>query len=307
MIRAYSQRILPPYSGVVLIADSARARAQSFDGVRWEIQFLSGNDQGSRKQRDRGYGLDRGYFRVAHIQNGELTPYIVPSCLNADDVAESISELSAFLSTAQLPFPPADVYEYWLLDGADESPLALMYSCCEESQKATYPTHTEWTALPHSKLQIENTAEERARGEAPINHRFQRLVAERAGARPRAAWFKRNGEMDGFPGFLVRDDWQSETDHELCRRYLSRMAPRLLMLQGLSSEERGRMEIEAKQHVFEVEEYFSLYPDIHDEMLMTAIRVEARLRRHQPDEVKVVRKDDDKKVKELSKDMRILE
>ena len=38
---AYSQRILPPYSGVVQIAESEQVRAQSFDGVTWEIHYLA--------------------------------------------------------------------------------------------------------------------------------------------------------------------------------------------------------------------------------------------------------------------------
>lgn len=308
MIRAYSQRLLPPYSGVVLIADSRRARAQSFDGVHWEIQYLSGTDNNNREPRARGYGLDRGYFRVAHLHNGELTPYVVPSCLNPADVEECISELTEFLATAQLPFPPADRYECWLLDEADESPLALIFSCCEESQMTTYPVQNEWTALPHSKLYIENTAEEQARNEAPINHRFQNLVARRAGSKPRTAWFQRTADdATDFPSLLVREDWQEQAEHDLCQRYLQRMAPRLLMLPGLSQNDRARLEVAAKQHVFEVEEYYSLYPEVHDEMLMTAIRVEARLRRHQPEEVKVVQKDKDSTVKPLSKDMRILE
>jgi hypothetical protein len=309
MIRAYSQRILPPYSGFVQIAESKRARAQSFDGVSWEIQFLAGNGQSNpQQQRAQGYGLDRGYFRVAHLQNDELKPYVLPSCLDSTEVAGSIEELSAFLSTAQLPFPAADIYEYWLLDDADESPLALIFSCCEESQMSNYPLHTTWMALPNSKMKIDHTEDELARHEAPINHRFQELVARRAGAKPRTAWFKRNhDEADTFPGLLVREDWQDEADHDLCQRYLMRKAPRLLMLQGLSQNDRERLEIAAKQHVFEVEQYFPLYPEINDQGLMTAIRVEARLRRHTPEEIKPDSRKDSSTVKPLSKDLRILE
>ena len=309
MIVAYSQRILPPYSGVVQIAESERARAQSFDGISWEIHYLAGNDQSNPQQkRVKGYALDRSFFRVANIKNQQITPYVFPSFLDPTDITKSIDELSEFLSTAQIPFPSADIYEYWLLDATDDLPLALILSCCDESLMSTYPTRNDWTALPHSKMKIENTPAEQARHETPVNDRFQRLVSRRAGIKPRGAWFKRNpDETEDFPCFLVREDWQNEAEHDLCQRYLTRKAPRLLMLQGLTENDRERMEIAAKKYVFEVDQYFPLYPEVNDERRMSAMRVEARLRRDAPEEPKV---DDKKKVSidtPFSKDMRILE
>ena len=135
----------------------------------------------------------------------------------------------AFLSAAKL-FPAADRFEYWLLDGSDGSPLALILSCCDESKTSTYPTRAEWTALPHSKMKVANTAPEKARSEPPVNDRFQRMVAARAGSKPRAAWFeRREGETDTFPGLLVREDWEDQDQNDLCQRYLARKSPRLLM------------------------------------------------------------------------------
>lgn len=309
MIRAYSQRLLPPFSGVVQIAESERARAQSFDGLNWDIQYLSANERpGDVTDRARGYGLDRGYYNVASLKSGELKTFMFPSCVDPDRVSESIHELTEFLAAAHVPFPAGDIFEYWLLDGADESPLALMYTCCDESLMDTYPGQTEWIALPHSKMRIENTEEEQARGAPPVNHRFQSLIANRAGINARAAWFKRDPhETDDFPNLLVREDWEEQADHELCQRYLMRKAPRLLMLQGLSPEERGRLEVAAKQHVFEVEHYFPMYPKVNDDRLMTAIRVEARLRRNAPQVSGTGPKDQSSGVTPLSKDMRIIE
>ncbi len=309
MIRAYSQRMLPPYSGFVQIAETERARAQSFDGVSWEIQYLPGNDQANGQQpREKGYAMNNGFFRVAHLQNNRLKPYILPSCLDANEIAECIDELSGFLSSAQLPFPAADSFEYWLLDGADDSPLALIYSCCDESQLSNFPAQTEWTALPHSKLKIDNTAGEQARNEAPVNHRFQHLVASRAGNKPRAAWFNRNQEASrDFPSCMVRDDWQHEVEQDLCQRYLQRMAPRLLMLQGLAQDYRARLEIAAKDYALEVDDYFPMYPEVIDQRRMAAIRVEAKLRRASPHQQKLKSKQTTDTNAPLSKDMRIIE
>jgi len=309
MIQAYSQRLLPPYSGFVQIAESASARAQSFDGINWEIQYFSGDKKSTdQKHRVQGYGLDRGYYDVASLKNRELRTYIFPSCVDSDQVTESIHELTTFLATAHVPFPAGDIFECWLLDGTDNAPLALIYSCCDESLMGTYPPKTEWTALPHSKMNVENTEGEQARSEPPVNHRIQRLIADRAGNNPRAAWFKRDqNESDDFPGLLVREDWQEQADHDLCQRYLLRKAPRLLMLQGLSTNDRERLEVAAKQYVFEVEQYFPLYPEVYDEDLMSAIRVEARLRRASPQVSQISKKEKTPTVTPLSKDMRIFE
>lgn len=304
-ISAYSQRLLPPYSGVVQIAETNRVRAQSFDGLNWDVHYFSGDNGAARKK---GYALDRGYFRVASISRGELKLFSFPAHLDPDGVAEGIHQLADFVASTPVPFPPADRYEYWLLDGNDDSPLALIFSCCEESLMGTYPPLTHWTAMPHSKLKVENTAEEQARGEAPVNHRLQDLIARRAGPRPRAAWFDRTQwDADGFPGFLLREDWHQDEHHALCQRYLMRKAPRLLMLQGVNPDDRARMEIAAKAHALEVEEYYPLYPEVHDEALMASIRVEARLRRSMPDEPRRRQDDRPKSDGPMDKDMRIFE
>ncbi len=309
MIRAYSQRLLPPFSGFVQIAESERARAQSLDGVNWEILYQASDDPSARQQkRGQGYAVDRSYLPVAKLNNQQLTPFLVPSRLDAEEIAACIQELSDYLSTAPLPFPAADIFEYWLLDGSDESPLALIFSCCEASQMSVYPAHTDWTALPHLKMQIDYTAEELARSDPPVNHRFESLVAKRAGKKPRAAWFERGpDETVAFPSLLVREDWPEQTEHELCQRYLLRKSPRLLMLQGLSHPDRERLEIAAKKYAVEVDEYFSLYPEVNDQSRMSALRVEARLRRCTPQQPKATTKDTESGPTPLSKDLRILE
>jgi hypothetical protein len=307
-IRAYSQRLLPPFSGMVQIVQSERARAQSFDGVNWELHYLPGKRRGDGEQgMQLGYALDPGYYRVAHFENKRLAPYVFPAILDAAHVNKAIQELADFLGDAKAPFAAADVFEYWLLDGSDASPLALIFSCCEEAQMSTYPSKTEWTALPHSKLKVESTETEQARGEPPVNHRLQAMVATRAGSKPRTAWFKRTaGDAEDFPALLIREDWPEDAEHDICQRYLQRKAPLLLMLQGLPTNDRARVEIAAKKHAIEVDQYYPSYPAVHDAALMRAIRVEARLRRDAPQTF-------DRGTKKkpanapLSKEMRILE
>ena len=96
-------------------------------------------------------------------------------------------------------------------------------------------------------------------------------------------------------------------DYDLCQRYLMRKAPRLLMLHGLSYDDRERLEVAAKAHVFEIEQYFTMYPEVNDKRRMSAMRVEAQLRRTAPPTSAVRKKKKSSTDGSLSKDMRIFE
>lgn len=279
-VRAYSQRLMPPYSGQVQIAESGRARALTLDGNLWEIQFLHSADTGQwREQKRFGHPVRRSYIRVAMIRNSEIRRLALPSFLDTGSVDERIVELSEFLAETRLPFPASDHFEYWLLDPKDDSPLALIYSCTSQEEMRTYPSRPEWTALPAATMAIARTPEEEESYAPPVNYRLERLVAERAGQNPRAAWFnRRTDECRTYPPCLISEHWEDEGPSELCRRYLARQAPRLLMLHGLAHPDRARLEQAAREHALEVARFYPLYPAVADQELMAAIRVEARLR-----------------------------
>ena len=263
MIKTFSQRLSPPFSGLAQIAESERARAITMDGKNWEIHFLQGI-------------ISR---RVANIRHSELSRISQQGTHNGHVIDKRILELTTFLSDASLPFPAADEYEYWLLDPQDDSPLALIFTCTDAKQMSSFPVRLEWTALPAAQMPIEATDDEKLRGAAPVNYRLERLVAERAGSKPRARWFRRRpGEPDTFPALLLREDWDNEADHALCQRYITRQSARLLMLQGLEHDDRLRLERASRAHVMEVARFFSMYPEVIDSELMNVIRVEARLR-----------------------------
>ncbi len=277
MIQTYSQKILHPYAGQVQIAESERARALTMDGNYWEIQFLRGLKSGEKKQS--GLDVPHSYVRVAKIKHSEIEKIALPAFLHDSEIDERIVELANFIAGVELPFPAMDQYEYWLLDKVDESPLALIFSCCEAEQMDTFPDRPEWVALPAAVMKIDKTDEEEKSGEPPVNYRLERLVAERAGQRPKAAWFKREeGDADRFPSLIVTEDWEEERDSQLCDRYITRQAPRLLMLHGLTHAERLRLEQAARKYALEVGRFYPLYPEVADEKLMKSILVEERLR-----------------------------
>jgi hypothetical protein len=276
MIKAHSQRVLQPYSAQVQIAESDHARALSMDGDLWEFQFIYANSRGGGASAGRQQGR---FTRAAHIRHRDLVRVIDDPVTEDGQVDQRILELAKFLLGTRLPFEAADRYEYWLLDPKDQSPLALIFSCVDASEMASFPKLTDWAALPAAVMPIETSEAERSRSYGPVNYRLERCVAERAGTKPRAEWFtRRYNESEAFLPFLIREDWESEEHQDLCQRYLHRQAPRLLMLHGVSLDERRRMELAAKANALDVARFYPLYPEIADSDVMDKIRIEARIR-----------------------------
>lgn len=276
MIKTYSQRITPPFSGQVQIAESERARALTMDGKIWEFYFLF-TVPGNGNSADRQY--QRRFAPVLTMGKDKLDQLAAGTASEANDLDERILELVIFIASANLPFASADRYEYWLLDAQDESPLALLFSCVDEQQMEDFPKRAEWTALPSAVMRIEKTPEEIETNEPPVNYRVERMVADRAGFYPKSRWFKRQeNDSDSFPELLLTEVWPDEIQVDLCQRYLNRQATRLLMLHHLKQSERERLERHCKNQVFETERFFNCYPQVIDEKLMKSILVEARLR-----------------------------
>lgn len=274
MINAYSQRALQPYSAQVQIAESETARAVTMDGENWELQYVypvgsaTGNPDNARR-----------FIRAAHIRYRDLGEIIDSGSIAGESLDEPLLEIIGFLAEATLPFPASDRYEYWLLDEREGAPLALIFSCTDAMQMGSFPPIREWTALPAARMPIETSELERSRSYGPVNYRLERRVAERAGNNPKARWFTRgvHDEQD-FPALLLREDWDEEESRDLCRRYLHRQSPRLLMLHGLSQDDRRRMEHAARAHALDLARFYPLYPDVADQDTVDRIRVEARLR-----------------------------
>jgi hypothetical protein len=219
------------------------------------------------------------YVRAAIIRPSGIEHMPLPRYLDTNAVEEQVQELAAYLEEVSVPLPPADMHEYWLLDEADEQPLALIYSCLHAEEMPSFPHRPEWTATPAAIMEVTRIPEELQHYVPPVNYRLEHLVNERAGRHPRARWIRRReGQTGFFPACLVREDWEREEDRRLCQRYIERQAPRLLMLHGLKHKDRLRLEGYARQNALEVERFFPLYPAVADDKLMSAICVEARLR-----------------------------
>jgi len=282
MISMYSRKLLLPFVGVIQLAELAGARALSLDGKGWAIHYaISSNSNPQNTQTSKS---DLDYVLVATYQDSQLKTKSAYRYLEAGDAHLHIEQLCESVSTAQIPLTAADRFEYWLLDKDDEAPLALLQTAINQEELARPVPQPQWRAMPSSQLQIRTPepSSESTQGVyvPPINYRLEQLVEERAGTRPKAVWIERsNPAADNFPPCLIAEDWDDEAGKQLCDQYIERLAPRLLMLPGLPRAVRQRLEKSACNYVFDIEKFYPLYPEVIDQSIMDAARVEAMLRR----------------------------
>ena len=284
MLRTYSRRLLSPFIGVAQVAEMPEARALSLDGRNWEIQYARLSEAHFRTQHP-GVDPSRRFALVATIEEGALKDRGGQPFAASDPVSATIEQLCAALSAASLPFDAVDEHEYWLLDDADGTPLALLQSCIDLEGRDFVPPHPSWVVMPAAQLAVPCNEGSGGTYVPPVNYRLERAVAHRAGSRPRATWLSSthgSATQRNLPPCLLREDWPDEEQRQICERYLNRLAPRLLMLPDLPRETRRRLEIAACKYVFDVERFHAVYPEVVEDGLLTAARVEAKLRRHNP-------------------------
>lgn len=280
MIRMYSRRMLLPYIGVIQIVELGWARALSLDGKNWALRYA----QDENRQTLSGPLRDDprvNYSLVATIEGDRVQARAIRPNLEPERVRTDSHRLHEALSAVRVPFEAADRYECWLLDGSDESPLALLCSCVDEEDIPLADPSPVWLTMPAAELAVPDpNPPVQTTYLPPVNYRLQQLVEERAGHKPRAAWFRRTDPAtDDFPPCLVSEEWEDPECQRLCDLYLQRLAPRLLMMGGLSRSVRQRLEQAARNHVFDVEKFYPMYPEVIDDTVLNAARVEARLRR----------------------------
>ena len=109
MIRTYSKRLLSPFTGLVQIAESDRARALSLEGKDWEIQFRVDPANTGKRSRT-GPPQKKHYVRVAGIRATGIQRFKLPYHLDDGVVEEQILELADYLKEAVLRFQPAHKY-----------------------------------------------------------------------------------------------------------------------------------------------------------------------------------------------------
>jgi hypothetical protein len=279
MVRYYSKRILLPFVGVVQVCDLGWARALSLDGIKWSVRYHQHENRKTRKGF-LNYDPRINIAIMLTIDNKRQLSRPIRSDLDPGQTEiDSQRFFEAILSEA-IPYEAGDLYEYWLLDADDESPLALLHTCVDEDEMYTYLPALEWLTIPAAELAIEDPIDkDDSFYTPPINYRLQEYVATKAGIKPRAAWFRRHrGDESDFPLYLVRDKWEDPECQRLFELYLQRISPRMLMLGGIPDDMRDQLELHARHYALEVEHFHRLYPAVINKSELTSARVEARLR-----------------------------
>ena len=278
MILLYSKRLMMPFVGVIQVAELDSTRALSADGVNWAIQYAQSEDT-HRRTNNPVEDAGNHYILVATIARGYLEKKPGHKYLDPD-VQSAIDRLYEAVTGTTVPFAAEDRYEYWLLDDADARPLALLQSTVNENDMKLPSPHPVWLAMPAAQLEVQAPEPANKFYVPPVNYRLQELIEIHAGAKPRTAWFERpDPARDDFPPCLIREDWDNEEHQQLCDLYIQRLAPRLLMMHGLSRSVRNRLEQLACHYVFDVDRFYPLYPEVINQKLMNVALVEARLPR----------------------------
>src|SRR5690606_34646426 len=104
----------------------------------WAIQYSMGEEAYFRNRRPVA-DLSLNYALVGTIEYGVLKTHALHPFLDPGDVRAAVDCLYETVTRACLPFPAADRYEYWLLDRAEQRPLALLYSSIDAHDMARTP------------------------------------------------------------------------------------------------------------------------------------------------------------------------
>jgi hypothetical protein len=296
--KAFAIRQLNPFRGVLQVFLNDSARAMSGNGQVWEIQVLSDTPQGLWANTP--YSGRQFYTFGLWTRESGLRQVPINPLFNIRDMIASAESLIGQLQPAlqRLPFPLADPYEAWLLDGQDAQPLALLQSSRNEEERQRMEAG-KWVAA--AKGDFSFISKHLLKRELPVSDDYnprihasflESVVRERAGQPLRIAWYYRQADGSAsacdepdtispasrFPELLISEHWPSSEAGELIEDYIHWKAPQLLLLPNLSRSTRERLEHLAVDQAQAIERLWRLYPQIHNQALLNSARVEAKIR-----------------------------
>lgn len=282
--QCYAVRLLNPFRGVLEIVETERARALSRDGLHWEIQVEAERPEHTWGRDAPGRAVTQ-YFRFGDWQPGRgLSRVPLNPILDIGAILDAGEALADHLEQAvtRLPFPFADSLEYWQLD-SEGRPLVLLASTAKEAHVARVAV-ARWCAAAPGERPFPAAAE------------LEQKLRDLAGPEPLRRWYRRGTDGRGqalgpaqpdlptsaFPGLPVRPRVPNPDADALLDAYLQWLAPDLLPLDTLDDDERRRLERAACRQARQLEQVHRLIPRVLQPELVTAARVEARLRGQQP-------------------------
>ncbi len=289
--RCYAVRQLNPFLGALEVVETNGARALSTDGVNWRIEVEAARPEHTWGRDTPGHST-RQFFRFGRwsalhgLQQVPANPILDIGAM----LAASEALIAILRSVAdQLPFPFADRFEYWLLEPSG-NPLALLATTVDARFIPRLRADrwiAETSAAGHSYARREDPAQRQADTTAR-----QQVIHAAAGTVPQRRWLERLADgsgrpvadgsvgvpADAFPALPWKDRWSQPHQTLLFDQYRHQLAPQLLTLAGLPTGLRQELERAARKQAGRMNALHRLYPEVLQPKLLTAARVEARLK-----------------------------
>jgi hypothetical protein len=183
-----------------------------------------------------------------------------------------------------LPFHLEDNLELWLFDSDTQQPLALLSSLIPGASLPS-PEPRYWSSC---------IGDDGSPGQRrfPQARELETQVNQRAGFNIRKYWINRLPCGDGivektgdtipadrFPVFLLDEKWAKKEEQQRAREYIEWISPSLLTLQHLDNDARARIENNLNIQAVSIEHHWHLYPQIINQKLLKAARVQSRIER----------------------------
>ena len=261
-----------PFHGMLQVLALRSGIAESTDGYHWKLYVADESiisHTGLSEVRYGNWNAREGCSR-SKIRG------TAPSGL----IEQTGTRLVQALETCahQVPFPPADCHEFWLLDDRDR-PLALLESALSRPDQETTGS-PQWSPGAAAKRDFSSD-----HGDACS---LTDMLHREAGLRPRGIWIERTPSGDGitegklrfaaktFPMLFIRNDWPDAAGTALVRDFHAWQAPWLLQLHHLDRPTREHLEQAAWQRPDVTSKVFRLFPEVCDRQSLTATRVKSR-------------------------------
>jgi hypothetical protein len=267
------------------VVESDAGRALSCNGIVWEILVRATHD----REQDGVDEVDtrKTYYRFGMWSKGHGLMKRSNSPVDDQDYFNLSSKCDMLVEHLEnyhdgVPFPLEDTLELWLLDKDDCHPLALLSSALPGTCLPSQQTNV-WTACKGA----DGTASQRR---YPLTDKLEDQVKARAGNSACVHWISRSfvGEgfiqdtgdsvpADQFPVLQLDENWNVEHELQCVRDYIRWISPSLLTLQHLDRETRERIENNLHVQAISIEHHWHLYPEIINERLLKAARVQNRI------------------------------
>jgi len=306
-VECFSQRLLNPFRGVMNVIRFEAAEAVTTDGVRWEIYV--NND-------DLLKGLPTGqYIQTSDIRYGSWTQEegLCRGPIFPSSDFKRLEEMGAIVYEAvldlhdSLPFGFSDTYELWLLD-TDQQPLALLHSVTQPHEiELNIPI--QWRAGNHCQKTFRPNIDVVMGEDMTAAEMLMLHINMAAGFPQQARWYQRenNGSAEhvatvlssadskdedtgsilsasAFPELFISEITDNDDFNRLRDAFIDWQAPWILLLPNLTAEKRQYFEQLARKQSLLVDAQHRLYPEVIDQEAIKGARVEAMMRKTNPDE-----------------------